>query len=318
MRNHRLRDIVRREEGYRSLYILRLSTGGVSVQELGDLLREARLEKGLSLEEVENLTKIRKRYLEAIEKGEYKVLPGSFYVRAFVKSYAETVGLDAEQVLRLYRNVIPDPGSAVQSDIYPTKRRRRRNVNTEKWSKVASTLVFLCFLVVVVGVIYYYWVRNADPRDQVDENVPITQSEDYGDDDNKLSEPPSQPEPVVTPAPQPEPEPEPEPELAKIGTEQGADVYVLKNSDKLYIRMESMNADCWYAVYDGGYFAQQIDMGTIRAGESKDYEFAEAAHFHLGYAKTVKLTVNGIEFKPSEYAGKFHVVIRLDRSESQA
>jgi len=43
-------------------------SGGASVQELGDLLREARLEKGMSLEEVENLTKIRKRYLQAIEE----------------------------------------------------------------------------------------------------------------------------------------------------------------------------------------------------------------------------------------------------------
>ena len=129
------------------------------MQELGQLLREARLEKGLSLEEVEDLTKIRKRYLQAIEDGQYKVLPGPFYVRAFVKNYAEIVGLDPDQVLRIYRNVIPDPGAEAQNEVY-SQPRRRRNVSTEKWSKIASTLVFICFLIVIIGVIYYYQEKN--------------------------------------------------------------------------------------------------------------------------------------------------------------
>jgi len=289
------------------------------VQELGQLLREARLEKGLSLEEVENLTKIRKRYLEAIEEGQYKVLPGSFYVRAFVKSYAETVGLDADQVLRVYRNVIPDPGSNEQAEVYP-KKRRRKHVNTEKWSKLASTLVFLCFLVVIVGVIYYYLVQNTDPRGDTDEHIPITQSENFDDDQGRIEEQTADPNPLpVTPSEsvkQPEPQQAPEPVLAKIGTQNGADVYVLKNADKLFVRMESLDADCWYAIYDGGYGTDRIDMGTISAGESKDYEFDNVGHFHLGFAKTVKLTVNGIEFKPSEYAGTFHVMVQLDQEET--
>jgi len=285
------------------------------VQELGDLLREARSEKGMSLEEVENLTKIRKRYLQAIEEGDYKVLPGPFYVRAFVKSYAEAVGLDSEQVLRMYRNAIPVPETKSQPEGYPGKR-RRKNINTEKWSKVTSTFVFLCFMVVIVAVIYYYWWNHQGSRSEFDENIPITQSEDYssiGDDQVK------EPSPVIeqkqtTPPTPPEPEPKPEPVLAKVGTENGTDIYVLKNADKIFVRMESENANCWYAVYDGGMKeGKQIDTGTIKAGESKNYEFESVGHFHLGYAKTIKLTVNGIEFKPSEYQGKFHVRIELEQ-----
>lgn len=66
------------------------------MSELGQQLREARLQKGMSLDDVQEMTKIRKRYLEAIEAGDYKVLPGSFYVRAFIKTYAETVGLNPD------------------------------------------------------------------------------------------------------------------------------------------------------------------------------------------------------------------------------
>jgi cytoskeletal protein RodZ len=285
------------------------------VQELGELLREARLEKGMSLEEVENLTKIRKRYLQAIEEGDYKVLPGPFYVRAFVKSYADTVGLDSEQVLRIYRNSIPDLDTKTQPEGYPSKR-RRKSINTEKWSKVTSTFVFLCFMIVIVAVIYYYYWNHQDARKNYDESVPITQSEDYSTvgDDNVADQTPVVEPKQPNPQPQPEPEPELEPVLAKVGTENGTDIYVLKNADKIFVRMESENADCWYAVYDGGRReGKQIDTGTIKAGESKNYEFEAIGHFHLGFAKTIKLTVNGIEFKPSEFQGSFHVRIELEQ-----
>jgi len=285
------------------------------VQELGDLLREARLEKGMSLEEVENLTKIRKRYLQAIEEGDYKVLPGPFYVRAFVKSYAEAVGLDSEQVLRIYRNAIPVPEAKTQPEGYPGKR-RRKSINTEKWSKVTSTFVFLCFMVVIVAVIYYYWWNHQESRGEFDENIPITQSEDYstiGDDKVEEQSPVVEPKPISDP--RPEPEPQLEPVLAKVGTESGTDIYVLKNADKIHIRMESENADCWFAVYDGGRReGKQIDTGTIKAGESKNYEFESVGHFVLGFANTIKLTVNGIEFKPSEYKGRFEVRIELEQA----
>lgn len=287
------------------------------MQELGDLLREARIEKGLTLEEVENLTKIRKRYLEAIEEGDYKVLPGPFYVRAFVKSYAETVGLNADQVLRIYRHVIPDPGLQAEAEIYPVKR-RRRSVNTEKWSKAASTLVLICFIIVVISVIYYYQTQNADPRGDIDENIPITQSEDYiGQDDDSLEEQAADPDPQPLPKPEPDPQPQAqEPVLAKVGVENGVDIYVLKNADKIFVRMESETSDCWYDIYEGGYKEDRVDTGTLKTGESKNYEFSTAGHFHLGFAKTIKLTVNGIEFKPSENEGPFHLIIQLEEDPS--
>ncbi|WP_139037439.1 helix-turn-helix domain-containing protein, partial [Bacillus pumilus] len=60
--------------------------------ELGKRLVEAREEKGMSLEDLQTVTKIQKRYLLAIEQGNYDIIPGKFYVRAFIKQYAEAVG----------------------------------------------------------------------------------------------------------------------------------------------------------------------------------------------------------------------------------
>lgn len=65
--------------------------------ELGNRLKEAREEKGMSLDDLQAATKIQKRYLTALEEGNYDVIPGKFYVRAFIKQYAEAVGLNSEQ-----------------------------------------------------------------------------------------------------------------------------------------------------------------------------------------------------------------------------
>jgi cytoskeletal protein RodZ len=68
--------------------------------EIGQVLKTKREELGLSLPDIEQQTKIRGRYLEAIENGEWSILPGDVYARGFVRSYAEAVGLDGNELLQ--------------------------------------------------------------------------------------------------------------------------------------------------------------------------------------------------------------------------
>ena len=70
---------------------------------LGDVLREAREGRGLDLVRVERETKIRERYLSALERGEYRELPGSVYTRGFLRNYGAYLGLDPEDLIDLYR-----------------------------------------------------------------------------------------------------------------------------------------------------------------------------------------------------------------------
>ncbi len=72
------------------------------MRELGQVLRTKRESLGLDLEEVQERTKIRKRYLIALETGDWSILPGYVYGRGFVRSYAEVLGMDGLELLNSY------------------------------------------------------------------------------------------------------------------------------------------------------------------------------------------------------------------------
>src|SRR5579883_3363837 len=66
---------------------------------IGERLRSARLARGLSLDDVEAGTRIRRRFLEALEREEFDELPGPVYVRGFLRIYGEFLGIPAEELL---------------------------------------------------------------------------------------------------------------------------------------------------------------------------------------------------------------------------
>ena len=72
------------------------------MDELGHILREARETKGYTLAEVQEQTRISIRFLEALEAGEYDVLPTAVHVRGFLRNYARFLGLDPEPLLNRY------------------------------------------------------------------------------------------------------------------------------------------------------------------------------------------------------------------------
>ncbi|MDP4097474.1 helix-turn-helix domain-containing protein [Paenibacillus sp. P96] len=124
------------------------------MSELGQQLREARLQKGLSLDDVQDMTKIRKRYLEAIEAGDYKVLPGTFYVRAFIKTYAETVGLNADELLEGHKKDVPVQEQ--EATMEPVIQKRASRASGEQNMKWLSNALMWLFPILIIVVIYVY------------------------------------------------------------------------------------------------------------------------------------------------------------------
>ncbi len=95
--------------------------------ELGDKLKQARREKGLSLDDLQQVTKIQKRYLVAIEEGNYAVMPGKFYARAFIKQYAEAVGLDSATLFDEFESEVPETPQQEVVNNEPTRVQSKRN-----------------------------------------------------------------------------------------------------------------------------------------------------------------------------------------------
>ncbi|HLY35176.1 MAG TPA: helix-turn-helix domain-containing protein, partial [Candidatus Limnocylindria bacterium] len=73
------------------------------LHKLGEVLRAARELRGVDLARVERDTKIRSRYLSALERGEYRELPGPVYTKGFLRNYGLYLGLDPEYLTDLYR-----------------------------------------------------------------------------------------------------------------------------------------------------------------------------------------------------------------------
>lgn len=77
---------------------------------LGSLLRATREERTVDLDEVAKATMVRRQYLEALENEEWNSLPSPVFVKGFLRSYAEFLGLDKELVLRYYLKNTPNSG----------------------------------------------------------------------------------------------------------------------------------------------------------------------------------------------------------------
>jgi transcriptional regulator with XRE-family HTH domain len=70
---------------------------------IGETLREARMRQRVTIEELEQTTKIRAKYLRALENEEFGLLPGPTYVKSFLRTYAEKLGLDPQLLVEEYR-----------------------------------------------------------------------------------------------------------------------------------------------------------------------------------------------------------------------
>ncbi|QPQ31974.1 helix-turn-helix domain-containing protein [Lysinibacillus sp. JNUCC 51] len=139
--------------------------------ELGTRLKEARLSKGYSLDDLQEITKIQKRYLIGIEEGNYSIMPGSFYVRAFIKQYADAVGLDAEELLETYKSELPGtPNNQVsQMTSSPSRRKVSKGPSTKMMEAMPKIIVGLFIIVIIVVIWVLMQSKNSAVPDVMDD-----------------------------------------------------------------------------------------------------------------------------------------------------
>ncbi len=93
--------------------------------EIGPTLREARMRARIDISEIETTTKIRAKYLRALENEEWDLLPGPTYVKTFLRTYAEALGLDAKLMVEEYKLRHERPSDAELRPIAPPRSGRR-------------------------------------------------------------------------------------------------------------------------------------------------------------------------------------------------
>lgn len=84
---------------------------------LGEKLRQAREERGLSLSEVADQTRISSLYLESIENDDYRILPGGIFNKGFVKSYAKFVGINEQEALQDYARLVAETQVPAEEEV---------------------------------------------------------------------------------------------------------------------------------------------------------------------------------------------------------
>jgi cytoskeleton protein RodZ len=133
---------------------------------IGRLLERRRKERGLTLEEVEQATKIRKRYLTGLERDNYAILPGAVYARGFLKTYANYLGLDGEALTRQLKSrsntrrerdidYNPSPESDFEKPLIAPgtlSGAQKRKVST---SAIVTLIVAVLTLAAVIGALYF-------------------------------------------------------------------------------------------------------------------------------------------------------------------
>lgn len=150
------------------------------VTELGSRLRSEREEKGLTLDDLAGQTRIQKRYLQAIEEGDYSIIPGKFYTRAFIKQYAEAVGLDPNDIFEEYKNDIP---IAYEENLTEQLSRvKARNDGVPRYGKLLELLprIIIIFIIIAVLIGIYFAVikfMNPGKGSGTEKKPPITLTE---------------------------------------------------------------------------------------------------------------------------------------------
>lgn len=173
------------------------------MREFGEYLRSERLAHGITLEEIEQRTRIRKQHLIAIEAGEFHRLPEAAYVRAFLRHYATSVGLDPQSILDRYEQLSNASATSEVAAASSTGRseRRLRQLRARRrrraWQWVALLLVIAIALAVRFSGEIQTWIGSLEvfSRSQMPSSDELPEVDDAAtSDDSGPSLPVSEPD----------------------------------------------------------------------------------------------------------------------------
>jgi len=227
---------------------------------IGNVLRQAREAKNLSLADVEKEIKIRSRYLEALENEEFDVLPGNVYMLGFLRSYASFLGLDANELVGQLKNHL-HPEDEEKEEV-----RARPAVYPSSGRSIGKKVKLLAVgLAVCLAIAYVFSAVTREPVPQV-ADVPVET-------------------PAVEEAPQ----------VSEGGSEDGEAVIAPREEGlELVLQVSDQpGSRCWVEVRADG---EKIFSGILEAGARQSFTAEESFWLKAGNAGVLSVTYNGQEW----------------------
>lgn len=264
---------------------------------VGEILRQARQEKGISLSQAEEDTKIRVKYLMALEEDNYAVIPGKAYVKGFLKIYSNYLGLNSEDIMMNFKSGSSDQEQPKEQKErkerittgrkYPGPGKLNRRKANQKWRTYAFTFVLAIAAIATLVFVNGNWnqdriAQEKDEPNQAQDEVAENNNPDTSDNnaDNQAGNnggAGNQPgnDGVAGGGEQPtNPEEEGEPQ----------------NIEGVQLVLRVKDQDCWVKVVADN---RPIFTGTLTPGQEKSFEAKEKIGLVLGNAGAVEVTYNG-------------------------
>ncbi len=306
--------------------------------ELGDKLKQARREKGLSLDDLQQITKIQKRYLVAIEEGNYAVMPGKFYARAFIKQYAEAVGLDSATLFDEFESEVPETPQQEVVNNEPSRVQSKRNpmpaqsvgnqVNSRnRFFDILPKILIALFIVFILFIVWFFLLNKQDSSTEkvkTDTSNPTvkvedsTKSEDTTKDTAKKDTTEKDTTTKDKEATDTNKEDTKELEVTKGETSGNATTYTVKNSNKMKLSL-SATGDSWIGVSDvSGNTIENVTLSSQNPSAEVDLGTNETVTVVIGNAPVTTVKINDKQLELAPTLVKQVLTIKLDTSDSSS
>ncbi len=282
------------------------------MSDIGPLLKKARQDLKLTLDDVQEITKIRKKYIEAIEESNYKILPGAFYIKAFIKSFAEAVGLQPDEVIKLHEKSSPLTKEEMPY-VEPIRSNKSSSPkNIDKINRFLTNMVLISFIILIVGVIYYFASQNYTGTP----NSKITDVNNTSRITDQVSEPVATPVPTPTVAPKvPAATPEPIATVTYLKSENGIDIYSVTNTDRIELSLRIITDRCWIQIdtITQDQIKTMVKQKIYALNDIDQFSLDQSVYLNIGVASAVVLNVNGTEIAFPEYFNPKRVQFNLQK-----
>ncbi|CQR47629.1 Cytoskeleton protein RodZ [Paraliobacillus sp. PM-2] len=280
--------------------------------EIGMRLKEAREAKNLSIEDIEKMTKIQSRYLKAIEKGEFSLLPGTFYTRAFIKEYAIALGLNASELLEEYSHELPSMEEDPTIEYTRVQRSKKTSNLSQKRSPIFSLLPTIITGILIVGVAFIIYLISSDffSNDDKENTEPPSSEQNGGDevtlppeseddrneDDTNSTDKDDNNEAPTEEKSENEADQEPTLELVEFENDQSTYEFTYKK-DQITLEFETEGRN-WLEVEDSN--GENLYYGNFQQNDSPmqlDISDNEQIFLKFGEPTTISIELNGVPLK---------------------